>query len=74
MLDEDEAMDTATSESMNDVEMIPSSQEAIKSLKKMDPEINETKRPSTCREELDGGSEISIMPCKHLCHEQCIMH
>ena len=67
-------MDTATLESMNDVEMIPASQEAIKSLKKVNLEINETKHCSICLEELDGGSEISIMPCKHICHEQCIMH
>ncbi|KAK7311779.1 hypothetical protein RJT34_10128 [Clitoria ternatea] len=61
-------------ESMREVEMVPASSIAIETLKKVKLEDNATmEKCSICLIEFGKDMEVSLMPCSHIYHEQCLI-
>ncbi|KAK7401367.1 hypothetical protein VNO78_12789 [Psophocarpus tetragonolobus] len=61
-------------ESMREMKMVPTSNTAIESLTKVKLEDGAVKeRCSICLREFDEGVEVSLMPCKHVYHHECLI-
>ena len=78
LYDEHERDDDITNmimrESMEEVKMVPASETAIESLKKVNLENGDAiERCSICLTEFDGDEEVSSMPCKHVYHQECLI-
>ncbi|XP_057450415.1 probable E3 ubiquitin-protein ligase ZFP1 [Lotus japonicus] len=76
-LDDDDIIEMIMrDQSMGDVQMVPASNIAIESLKKVKVEESATmERCSICLTEFgdDGTMEVLSMPCKHVYHQDCLV-
>lgn len=69
-------IDVIVEQSMQQVATIPTSKEAIASLKKLkgsSDNVKNNERCSICLESFEEDDDVSRMPCDHIYHENCIV-
>ncbi|KAK7351117.1 hypothetical protein VNO77_10322 [Canavalia gladiata] len=71
---DDSIIDMIMMEFPEEVQMVPASNTAIESLTKVKLESSAMKeRCSICLTEFDKDMEVSLMPCKHVYHQECLI-